>query len=270
MQKRPLKVLSWNVWHDHKDPHKALKFIEESDADIVCLQEVSEEALEVFKTSLVYQEIVNAEDCSRVIAREKHICYLVILSKHAIIKSEKFKFKRSLRDRTKRVKEALEGHCVDIIFGNKTIRVLNVHLAAYVGPKQRIAQFKRVLEHRSQNSVNIIGGDLNCGDPKIPFTHRIIGRLIKLVVQRWFGISWDESWLDEDAAFKSEFENCGLRNALGDLDECITFPSTFSQLDFILVPLEIDFRASVIADTYGSDHYPIRTEIDIPELEMMI
>jgi len=262
MPENSLGLISWNICSENSDIDHALRSIVEKDVDVVCIQEVPWSGVRHLQKLSAYT-IQYAKDFSRMFSRREHTYYLVIITKCEIVGEKKFKFKRLRRQsraaRKMHIKEGLEYHYIDIVWDGTALRIFNVHFDAYGGPKRRIDQFKTVVNSFDPERLNIICGDLNCGDPGVP-----AGRFIKACVQLHYGISSEESWMVESAIFEQMFRQFGLQNALGN---CVTFPSTFSQLDFILIPQGADINATVISKNPGSDHYPVSAEVTIGSVE---
>lgn len=256
----PMKitVLSWNVWFDNERLDDIISFINEQQADVVCLQEVSQALFERLK-ELESFFVVNAID-------EYHgdePAYLVIISMHPMAKTRKpvraIKYRKSVRTLPAwimRWREGQEYLYADVEFEldergtySDPVRFFNVHLDSAVGPWTRLQLFGQVLRHRMRKGRNIIAGDLNVLSTWYAYLYRVL-----------LG-SWKHFLVEEAKLFRRIFKRRKLKNIF---EGMFTHRVVDSQFDYILVPEGMDVVSKkVVADTLGSDHKPILIEVEI-------
>lgn len=253
-----ITVLSWNVWSENRKIDAVVDFLNSQHSNIMCLQEVSHELYLRLKADSAYH-VYQAID-------EYHgdsLSYLVIAGRHPLANTKKphrsFKFKKGLRTfiaRLFRWREGQEYHYVDMDFslhkGDDTssrIRFFNVHLDSAVGPWRRLRLFKQVLRRRDRNGRNIICGDFNVLNTWYAWLYRLI-----------LG-SWGDAWVKERSIFLKLFKKRRLKNIF---DGFITHNTFASQLDYILVPEEVEVLSKkIFEESYGSDHKPILVELEV-------
>lgn len=252
-----LTLLNWNVWCDNGDLDRITEFIRASDADIICLQEVTESLCSKI-AELPSYALVEARDSYHWKNGAKIPLLLVILSRLKIRRARAVKFrrqpKRSLIARFLGYEECLEFQYAEVVLPHPSgqgmpFRVFNAHLESVAGPKLRIARFAQVLRFLEDGKKNIICGDLNILRTWYSWAWRfIVG-------------SWDELWMAEYEVFGKMFARRGFVNVF---DGETTHAWSGSQLDYILVPNEMKvIRHTLFEDTHGSDHKPMLVELSL-------
>lgn len=171
-----IKVLSWNIWKG-KDLSGVIEFLQNSNADIISLQEVLEKDSEnpdlIGKNGRMNMaKLIAGElkyDCiyCKVFTTDRHKeIYDIgnaILSKHKIEKSACFELS-GLKDYKKSSETEPRGMTwADITIGNRTLKTLNTHLAYSHELKPfnlRQNQINKLLEQIDTKNT-ILFGDFN-------------------------------------------------------------------------------------------------------------
>lgn len=253
-----MRVYSWNVLYANKQLPEVKDFIEHLDFDVLCLQEVPVDLLQWLKE--FSKELACSTDVEE---KEGTHTYLVILSRHPILKSETYQVpipnspfraqvttwivRRFTQWRPMANKEALFA---DISYQGQTVRVYCVHLTI-CGPGFRVKEFKKTLERRDTSKPEIIAGDLNVIEhPIIKIYSWLLGS----------PLSEGMPWFPERALFQKTLADQNLQNPLRGH---ITHPFSISQLDHILLSNGLTAtKAWVEMDSHGSDHQPVGVEVE--------
>lgn len=254
-----MKIISWNVWVKNIDSAGNLRrLMDEFDADVYCLQEVTKELLEqIHDLEFQILDYIYCFDYRKYKDGYYQNYYLVILSKYKIENPKINKIsinhltKRSLWDRLMKWDESIEFQYADIRIEGTWLRIFNIHLELSAGPNLRLNQFRQVLDYFEDEAINVVCGDFNVyAKPSLNF---LIG---------WaMGFRLVEYVIHERKKFDEMFENHNLINVF---EGEITFAERKLQLDHILIPDDVEILDSeVVENTFGSDHFPLITEIDI-------
>ncbi len=256
-----MKIYSWNMYCNNRKLDRAFEYVKNLDFDILCLQEVPESFLERLKT--LPQHIAYGVDIIRLFPRRAEMNYVVVLSKHPILSSERIPFpdsgRRPLRQRFFVWSMRPFGWSqstgrgslyADIDAGSAgRFRVFSLHLNL-AGPSRRARELAIVSAHLPRGYSAIVCGDFNV----------IEDRALKIV--HWLlGSPVEESfpWRNERRALEALFDSLGFQNPLRGR---VTHSFSGSQLDHILVPAHVPVSVSdVSAETHGSDHSPISVEL---------
>ena len=154
-----MKLISWNIKIKNKKFRKGFDFILKQNPDVICLQEVSNPALEYWKNTKY-----NIYSVRNSLGKKKSR-YKLILSKkkgtsHSFI-TQNFEIKSPWRKLSNFKfgfdKELHNGIYVD--FNN--LRIINLHLDACSGPVYRNIQLRKALRYIAPKKNNIVCGDLN-------------------------------------------------------------------------------------------------------------
>ena len=244
---------------------RAFAFIAQSDFDIFCLQEVPEEFLARLQTLPFFA--VFRTDVERPLNEGVVRNYVVILSKHPIASDGAVPFPdywsrmplrshlfvlcmRSLGFTKVRNRN---GIFADIAIPGMThaMRVFNLHLILAAQPAWRLKEFELAMAKSDAMRPMIVCGDFNTLEaPRITILNWIFGGRMSdaLLYHR------------ERTTIERRFSEYKLRNPL--LGK-ITHRLSRSQLDHILVSDSFFIKsAQVLPDSVGSDHHPIRVEIE--------
>lgn len=258
-----MKIYSWNTYWHNKTLDKALRFIQETDADIICLQEVVPEFLERLR-SLPYHVASSVHMGRHFLDGSNEAAYNVILSRYPILASTRVTlpdsgapFRTRLLVRLMRpfgwglIANERGFLYADIAAPGGTVRVFCVHLSLS-GPSQRRLELEVVRQNLPVGLHALICGDFNIIDQP----------LLKLF--NWFlGSSVFESmpWHRERTRSEMHFAETGFKNPLRGK---VTHGFSRSQLDHILVPEDcVVLNAGVSTKKYGSDHNPVVVEIEL-------
>jgi endonuclease/exonuclease/phosphatase family metal-dependent hydrolase len=256
-----MKIYSWNVLYINKHILEMSDFIERLDFDVLCLQEVPIALLEIVKKS--FENIAYGTEVQDEHGMET---YSVIISKHAILKSESYEvplpsvpFRARITMKLMSVidtwnKMIKKGSVfADILMEGKLVRVYCVHLTI-AGPTFRAKEFQTTLNRRGENIPEIIAGDFNIVEhPLIKIYSWLLGSPLKEGMP----------WFPERRRFDKKLDEEGLQNPLKGR---ITHPFSVSQLDHILLSRGIiATKAWVELDSYGSDHQPVGIECEFEQ-----
>lgn len=258
-----MKILSWNMLYSNARQDEAYSFLENSQADIICLQEVPAAFLQRLRA--LPHHLAHASEVDRIDRNSPSTHYVALLSRYPILRNWPFALdvpRPRTRLRTMLFTSVLfrlglwargegnrNGICADVKCADDSLlRVLCVHLSLTT-PAQRAQECALAMRELSSSSPNIVAGDLNVIDSR------------KLSILNWFLGGPLRSALvptQERTAMEATFAQAGLKNpCIGR----ITHPLSASQLDHILVPAAMDVeRVTIIENRYGSDHNPIVVE----------
>jgi endonuclease/exonuclease/phosphatase family metal-dependent hydrolase len=240
---------------------QAFEFVRESDADVICLQEVPESflgRLRELPRALAYRS-----DMVKLFRNGAVPSYNIILSRYEIVNRGEvpfpdywpllplrarlftylmrpFKFTK-LRDRG--------GLFTDLATEHGTVRVFNLHLML-AHPAWRAEEFETAMLERDPALPTVVCGDFNILEsPKSSLLNWILGgRLTDALF-----------WKRERSRMERRFVEHELANPLAGT---ATHPISRSQLDHILLSPALLVRdARVLPERYGSDHHPIYAEV---------
>jgi endonuclease/exonuclease/phosphatase family metal-dependent hydrolase len=256
-----MKIFSWNILYRNQELDRAFQFIAESDFDIFCLQEVSEQFLKRLQTLPYF--IAFRTDVERLLKEGTEHNFIVTLSKHPIkaqgeipypdywpllplrtrlfVHSMPSRFFSKIRNRG--------GLYADVTLdGGMSLRVFNLHLVL-AQPLWRLKEFELAMAARDHTRPTIVCGDFNTIEaPHISILNWILG-----------GRAHDSLFYGRERThIEQRFVEHELHNPLRNT---ITHPLSRSQLDHILVSHSFSIKnAAVLPDRFGSDHHPIRVE----------
>ncbi len=245
----------------NKELDRAFEFVRTADFDIFCLQEVPADFLTLLETLPCHH--VSTIDAER-IERDTIPTYLVILSRYPITGQGVVHFPEYWPQwpwRTRLFMHLMRplhftkiknrrGFFADITVGDTIFHVFNLHLIL-AHPDLRLVEFEHALVERDRSRPGIVCGDFNILEsPKITLLNWLLGGRVSDTIL----------WMRERTHIEKCFVSHELKNPLRGKD---THPLSRSQLDHILVPNSFSIKdAQVIPDRIGSDHHPIRVEIE--------
>ena len=253
----------------NRELDRAFKFISESDFDIFCLQEVPEAFLARLKTLPYFIDshfdfMAYRSDVERLFRRGTERNFVVTLSKHPITAQGEIPFPDywHLLPLRSRIFVTLMwpfyfskiqnrgGLYADITVNGTLVRVFNLHLIL-AHPAWRLKEFETAMAERDPSKPTIVCGDFNTIEkPHTSFLNWILGGKVS------------DAFLHrrERTDINKQFVQHELVNTLAG---SITHKLSRSQLDHILVSHSFTIKnASVLPDRVGSDHHPIRVEIE--------
>lgn len=228
-----VKILSWNIWVNGYIK-EITRFIKNSNADIVCLQEIKDDDHErdviSYLESLGYSYAF-ASTLQTWKDGKKYKHGLAVFSKYAIKNSRTF----ILSEEKPRV--AVRA---DIKIGTQTLHVLSTHLI-HTHQKQSEIQEKQVrnLIESIPSKKTILAGDFNA----TPESETI--KLLKGIL-----VDTDKTSSPTWSVYKTSCELCNL-------DE-IT-----NRLDYIFTTKDIKSSSFEVGQSRGSDHLPISVIVEI-------
>ncbi len=261
-----MRIYSWNMLFRNRELDRAFQFISQSDFDIFCLQEVPEDFLKKLQTlshSISYS-IAHRSDVERLFPDGVKNNFVVTISKYPITHQGEIQFPEYwhlLPLRTRLFVRIMKpfgfsmirnrgGLYVDITVGGKSIRVMNLHLIL-AQPAWRLKEFELAMAERDPSRPTIVCGDFNTIEaPHISILNWILGGKVS---DAFFHRR-------ERTNINKHFVQHELVNALAG---SITNKLSRSQLDHILVSHSFSIKnAEVLPDRIGSDHHPIRVQIE--------
>ncbi|MDD2657591.1 MAG: endonuclease/exonuclease/phosphatase family protein [Candidatus Pacebacteria bacterium] len=257
-----MKIYSWNMLFRNRELDRAFDFIAKSDFDIFCLQEVPETFLTRLKTLPCH--IASRIDVERLFVNGTIRNHVVILSRHPIETQSEIPFPEywhllPLRARFfvwllrpfgfSKIRNR-GGLYVDIATPAARVRVFNLHLIL-AQPAWRLTEFENAMLKRDPLRPTIVCGDFNILEkPHITLLNWMFGGRVSDVLL----------YNRERTRLTKRFVEHELVNALAG---GITHPLSQSQLDHILVSHSFSLqKADILPDRIGSDHHPIRVEIE--------
>lgn len=256
-------MLSWNMLFNNAELERAFAFLQASEADIICLQEVPKGFLDRLRT-LPY-ELVSAQEVERAHKSGTSTQYLAILSRNPVREYKAVRLPNRNKHDPLRTKllvafmKALgwwaqaqgERHSLIADLGTPEgpIRVFNLHL-----PLHRFAwrteEFELAMAERDSMLPTIVCGDFNTLESR------------RIAILSWLlGGPLHESifWRRERAYMQNRFAAHELQNPLRGQ---VTHPLSQSQLDHILVSRHFTVsQATTSQDSVGSDHRPVFARI---------
>lgn len=247
-----MKILDWNILFCNKKQDEAFEFIQNSEAEVVCLQEVPLHLLHRLEKETDYH-ICYAIDFGFNLPSKNHRYYMVILTKN---KPRKLYSSKLSDMQTKSLVSKLSGwhtsreFCyVDIDSKGQKYRIFNLHLEAATNPIQRLVEFQNALKNMKKGCLNIVCGDFN-------------------IYGKWF-LNFFIGWMYDFRGYhylideRKEFEIVFSKNQLfNTFYKKVTYPLLRLQYDHILIPDNIKYRErEVLKQNFGSDHLPIVLEI---------
>ncbi|OGG62889.1 hypothetical protein A3I46_01695 [Candidatus Kaiserbacteria bacterium RIFCSPLOWO2_02_FULL_54_13] len=257
-----MKIYSWNMLYRNRELDRALAFITQSDFDIFCLQEVPEEFLK--RLQVLPCSIVSRVDTEKLLSSAMVSMFNVVLSRHPIRAQGEIPFpdywpllpwytRLFVRFMPSQLFSKIRnrgGLYADITVNETSLRVFNLHLIL-AQPAWRLKEFETAMAERDASRPTIVCGDFNTlQKPHITPLNWILGS----------GLSDALLYNRERTHIERRFVEHRLTNALAG---GITHPLSQSQLDHILVSHSFSIKhAEVLPDRIGSDHHPIRVEVE--------
>lgn len=256
-----MKIISWNVSRNEKKRSFQTQFLKNSDAQIICLQEVTANCLKILEKEFYnYSITIGKEFFYNKDPKYSIKLYLVILSELDINRAEKINhinYEESqiplaykIFEKKKFVNKHIETLIVQVTFKNKKYTIFNSHLECVASPYFREKQLNNILNQSNSHENNIFCGDYNT-----------FGRAyINLVLFPLFNYSTKEIFVNENKLFHEEFSKRELYNSLDNL-------GTFKRKTFKMLPFQIDYillsKKISLSQVYidkkapGSDHLPV-------------
>lgn len=258
-----MTIYSWNMLYKNRVLDRAFEFIRDANFDVFCLQEVPG----------AFLDMLGSLPCHKTVCRERNLHvrgadvpnYLVILSKHPIeaegrVPTDEYEMPLPLRSRIFiRFMPSFYFSTRDTggVFADirlpgmeQTSRVFNLHLPL-ARPAWRLKEFETAMAKCDPAHPAIVCGDFNVIESlHVAPLNWLLGGTVSEAVR----------YRRERTRIDRRFVEHQLANALAG---SITHPFSRSQLDHILVSHSFSIKSAfVLSDRYGSDHYPIRAEIE--------
>ncbi len=255
-----MKVLSWNMLFNNAQSERALVFLRDCGADIICLQEVPDPFLARL-CELPYA-LVYAPETDRVFRGTRSHQNLIILSRYPIkshtilplpnrererdpVRTRLFIGLMYLLCKWARGTGERSALIAEIETPNGRIEVFNLHLPLHRALWRR-KEFETIVGKRNPSMPTIVCGDFNTLESR------------RISILSWLlGGPFADSffWRRERAHMEERFSAHALTNALRGR---VTHPLSQSQLDHILLSRHFTFsEARAADDAVGSDHRPV-------------
>ena len=240
-----MRIASWNVLNRNRRLDLIEAFIREADADVIALQELSEDHVTALREIDGY-ELHLAED----FIEKGELSYLglmvraEILAVNTITHNRTREFSPLVLGRLMRWQECLQSQSIHARFDNKNVRIVNVHLSCAVPPGRRMQELTQVAGHFASDEAVILCGDFNA----------FARPLLNFLVGWAFGSSPRDIAIDERRlidGFAREHEMTGV------FDSVVTLPRFRLHLDHMLVRGMRPRGHTVERHTHGSDHRPL-------------
>jgi endonuclease/exonuclease/phosphatase family metal-dependent hydrolase len=254
-----MKVISYNIYRHNKKLTKVFNFLQNSNADIICLQEVPKIFLDKLLSDNPTKYYINHSSEYFTKSNKTHsiLLYNVILSKlkpdkiKEIPHLEHDKFSIYYKWINKYDKLDIKGIYIDITTNNnQKFRIFNSHLECVASPNFRINQFKNLYTHKSLNRKNIFTGDYNV----------FASPTFSIFISIFSGYKPKEYTIFEKNQFKNLFQSLYLRNIFHKEGTFKSFPI---ETNFIVIDKDINFKMPIVhkSELTDSDNFPISVEI---------
>lgn len=227
-----LSILSWNIWVDGYF-EEITRFIKDSNADIVCLQEVKDNDperdvinyLEKLGYSYAFASTLQTWD------GKKYKHGPAVFSKYSIKNSRTYMLSEE------NVRVAVRA---DIKIGTQTLHVFSTHLIhTHQKPSKIQEEQSRNLIELIPNNRTILAGDFNATSESVSI------RLLKGIL-----VDSDKKSSPTWSVYKAGCELCNL-------DKITT------RLDYIFTTKDIKSSSFEVGQSGGSDHLPISVNVEI-------
>lgn len=257
-----MRVLTWNIKRDNKNLTKnntrfksenIIGGIKDFDADVICLQEVPQNLLRSIKLSMgdIGYKMFQCAEYRR--PNKKLFTKMVILARVDVLSdgiiSHRDDMFNSLHIRLQNEQQSIESMYIDVMAGEKRVRIFNTHLPLSVPPRVRMQYLDSILSYFSKDAENVVCGDFNPVS-KFPFN----------VFWGWAHSYRLKDYLTyEPLMIRKKVREAGLTSLFK--FKC-THPITRQQLDYILAPKTLEIKEKkVLRKRYRSDHKPLFVEL---------
>jgi exonuclease III len=267
-----MKIVSWNVDCGNNDLKRVENLIQQTNPDILCLQEVSAVLRDHLESRCIknhYPHITSAIDhyASGLFGISQQMTsHLMILSK---IKFEGVPIRYQHKRATSRIllawirgwQECIEYHGINIAVGEHRWRVLNLHLPCADTFRNKLKCFRSaVVRHANTDGPTIVCGDLNITDT--PETKHLPDYALRVFFPDFAPPIRERLQRRAQRNFSRMVRKLKLCDVF---QNDVTHPTTGLSLDRILVPHHLVniLEPTVSPDTFGSDHYPRTVRFDL-------
>ena len=246
--RRPLRVLSWNIFNENPNTQRLVDCIRENNPDIVLIQEALSSHISTLLNS--FEHVATARDY---VCRGE-LCYLAIASN---LKLSDIRIVEHFPD-TKPPPSPLARWAGWIEFLDSlsarvqlsttcSARLVVLHTSAATGPSHRKEEVRSVLEaHLEPGAPMLFAGDFNC------FSSPWLTPLLALP----FAYKKDDIFVRERRSLDEDLNSYCLRPAV----QGVTFPRWNLQLDQIYFSRLQLSNSCIIREQFGSDHRPLLAE----------
>src|SRR3989344_1776739 len=147
-----MKILNWNIYQHNRNIHKAVEFLKNQQADVICLQEFPKKQLHLLDT--LRGHIVMCDEIKiHKKRRSRAKLYSVIISRYPIgqktVIAHKRRYSQAHPKGDRYAYFKADSLYVDIETYEGSFRIFNAHFRCFTGPHHRLSQFKEVINHLS-------------------------------------------------------------------------------------------------------------------------
>ncbi|AVL53393.1 endonuclease [Roseobacter denitrificans] len=249
-EKKPLRVLSWNVFNENPDPARIAEALATLNPDIALLQEALPAHIDEIKASFPHVSV------ARDYALKGELCHLVIASRFPTRRETTlFHADTSKPAPTRWARHAgwvefLDSLSVDVVVpGTRPFRVVNLHTSAGVSPSVRQAELAETQRHFDHEGPCLVAGDFN--SYAVPWLAPLLAIPLHYRPKDWL--------IFERRALNAWFRRRGFAPAL----HGVTFPKFRLQMDQVFTRDIMVETAAIERRLWGSDHRPILLDISV-------
>jgi exonuclease III len=248
-----MRITSWNVYGKNRDIENIIKFVKQSDADVICLQEISYDMLARLRKEFDWYFQATTD-----FFENNQEAFLVIMTRKPFTFSENNALSRNIKQtpyqRFMRWQEVMSFQQVEYVLEGKKYLIVNIHLSNGAAPKRRIDEMRYILKtinNRNPDSEIVLCGDMNTfGNPFLNF-----------FIAPFFNYKTSEIFTNDVKEFTKLMKTNGFTDALPVATTQKLYFMNF-KLDYIFLTNKSKvIKSDVIKDSFGSDHNPVYVEI---------
>ena len=245
-----MKVLTWNVFNRNPDPIRVVDLIQDHDADVCALQELTGEHVAALREVPDYR-LHLAED----FMEGDQLTYLGLLVRYdtnderVLTHNGSRSVSPSIVGRRLRWVECLQSQSITVICDSGPVRVANVHLTCGASPRRRLDELRMAYAHLNGADRAVLCGDFNSFG--LPWRNALVG---------WaYGFGLADLMTDEIASLDSF---TGERSFVRAVRNAVTLPKYGVHIDHVFARGLNVRQSQVDPATHGSDHRPVIVEFD--------
>lgn len=253
-----MKIITWNVRAGNKKLHKLIHYTLEHRPDVICLQEVPQNALPLLLRIPSYTISSTCDLASRKKGRDRLTCILTRSSPSKVqtIRYGSPRKRASFWDRfvyqsLNHIKECHTALVVELQSSDKIIHIISTRLTGVIGTRDHIRQIDSIFRSLDSNVINIFCGDFN-----------IVDNIIVNVATGW---ARGYKLIDYVTNERKLFERlCQRYNFINIFKGISTWVIPKIQFDHILVPKGITVHHYTVSKKrFGSDHRMLFADVGI-------
>jgi endonuclease/exonuclease/phosphatase family metal-dependent hydrolase len=259
---KTLSILTYNIQYleypyenEEDNVHPAIRYIQESDADIVCLQEVGDIVLNKIKNKKAYRKALKAYPY--IISGSSEGLYSVVcLSKYPYHKSNRIKYES----------KSNSSFMYEILVGDDTIRIVNNHLESNKLDPVEKKKYSTTLRNRDSGNISELARIIKS---KVGSATSIRGQQA-MKVHEMIEDSHNKTIVCGDFNdVPGSYTYRKIRNGLADswIEKGFGWGNTFHdnlflfRIDYILHSKDLECVECKIDRVRYSDHYPLRAKL---------